>query len=163
MNMQPHEISHQRLADGNWCLETQCLVPRPLGEVFEFFQDAHNLEMLTPEFLRFKVLTPKPIAMAAGTLVEYRLKLHGIPIRWRTEILDWDPPHGFVDNQTKGPYGLWHHTHTFRSVEGGTLCTDKVLYRAPGGALIHRFFVGPDVEKIFRYRAEQLQRIFAEA
>ena len=156
-------MRHERQADGTWCLEAECFIPRPLEEVFEFFQDAYNLEKLTPPFLKFKVLTPKPIPMASGALIDYRLKLHGIPIRWRTEILDWNPPHSFVDTQLKGPYTLWHHTHEFKAQDGGTLCTDRVLYRSPGGRLIHRFFVGPDVERIFRYRAEQMALIFAPA
>ena len=152
---------HERQDNGDWCLETQCLIKRPLDEVFEFFQDAYNLELLTPPFLRFEVLTPKPIVMAPGTLIDYRLKLHGIPIRWRTEIRDWNPPFGFVDTQLKGPYRLWHHTHRFSEAEGGTLCSDRVLYRSPGGSLIHRFFVGPDVERIFKYRGVQLKVLLA--
>jgi ligand-binding SRPBCC domain-containing protein len=154
-------LSHTRLDDGAFCLEAECVLPLPIDEVFDFFQDAHNLEALTPPFLKFQVLTPRPIEMHAGTLIDYKLKLHGIPIRWRTQILEWNPPHGFVDDQLKGPYRQWHHTHRFEPVEGGTRCTDRVLYRVPGGALIQKWFVGPDVERIFRFRGEQMMAILA--
>ena len=156
-------ISHTRLKDGHFCLEAECFIPRPIEEVFEFFQDAHNLEELTPDFLGFRVLTPRPIAMGAGTLIDYRIKLHGIPLRWKTQILDWDPPNGFVDDQLKGPYLRWHHTHRFFEEEGGTRCTDRVLYKVFGGALVQRLFVGPDVDRIFRYRQTRLEELLCGA
>ena len=155
----PTAIQHNRLEDGRFCLETSCVLPLPIDEVFEFFQDAHNLEALTPPFLKFRVLTPKPIPMAAGTLIDYRLSLRGIPIKWRTQILDWDPPHGFVDDQLKGPYKQWHHTHRFEEIEGGTLCTDKVVYQVPLGAWVQKWIVGPDVERIFRYRHTRMAEL----
>ena len=152
-------LQHSRLDDGHFCLEAECFVPLPRETVFEFFQDAHNLEELTPPFLRFNVLTPRPIAMGSGTLIDYRLRLRGLPFRWRTEILDWNPPHSFVDNQVRGPYLRWHHTHEFHEVNGGTRCTDRVLYRVLGGALIQRLFVQGDVERIFQYRQARLQEL----
>lgn len=133
---------------------------RPVEEVFAFFSEARNLETLTPPWLRFEVLTPAPIAMHAGTLIDYRIRIHGLPIRWRTEIVEWNPPYRFVDVQLHGPYTLWHHTHTFESRDGGTLCRDQVRYRPRGGALINWLFVRRDVQRIFVFRRQQLARRF---
>ena len=132
-------------------------LPRPREEVFAFFADAHNLQAITPPWLKFDVLTPAPIPMRPGTLIDYRIRVHGIPIRWRTEITEWNPPHSFVDVQLRGPYTLWHHTHTFEEREGGTLCIDDVRYRPRGGALMNWLFVRRDVERIFAYRQEALR------
>jgi ligand-binding SRPBCC domain-containing protein len=125
-------------------------------EVFAFFADAHTLERLTPPFLRFEVLTPAPVDMHEGTLIDYRLRLHGLPIRWQSRIVVWDPPHRFVDRQLRGPYASWVHTHSFQAMQEGTLVTDMVDYAVPGGSLVQRFFVGPDLEKIFDYRVRVL-------
>jgi len=92
---------------------TELWLPRLRAEVFAFFGEARNLETLTPPWLKFEVLTPAPIAMRAGTLIDYRIRIHGLPVRWQTEIMEWTPPHQFVDVQRHGPYTLWHHTHTF--------------------------------------------------
>ena len=138
-------------------------VARPIEEVFAFFSDAGNLQEITPPFLDFAILTPRPVAMRAGTLLDYRLKWHGVPIRWRTEILEWSPPHRFVDLQIRGPYRLWHHTHTFEAVEGGTRMIDVVDYELPLGVLgeiAHKLKVRRDVEGIFDYRRETIARIF---
>jgi len=135
---------------------TELWLPRPRSEVFPFFADAGNLERITPPWLKFEVITPAPITIRAGALIDYRLKVHGIPLRWRTEITEWNPPHGFVDQQVRGPYHLWHHTHTFMEREGGTLCRDEVVYRPRGGWLINALFVRGDVERIFRYRQKAL-------
>jgi len=132
-------------------------LPRLREEVFAFFADAHNLQAITPPWLKFDVLTPAPIAMRPGTLIDYRIRVHGLPIRWRTEITEWNPPHSFVDVQLRGPYTLWHHTHTFEEREGGTLCIDDVRYRPRGGALMNWLFVRRDVERIFAYRQEALR------
>lgn len=137
--------------------------------LFPFFADAYNLERITPPLLRFHVLTPAPIDMKVGTLLDYRLKVRGVPIRWRTRIAGWDPPHGFIDEQLKGPYARWHHTHTFTPAVGpdgrpGTRCDDRVEYRPPGGPLaplINKLLVQRDVESIFRYRAQVLADLFA--
>jgi ligand-binding SRPBCC domain-containing protein len=137
-------------------LKTELWLPRPRSEVFPFFAEARNLEELTPPFLNFTVLTPPPIEMRAGLLIDYRLKVHGLPVYWRTEILDWEPPHRFVDTQLRGPYWLWHHTHTFEEKDGGTLCGDLVRYRPIGGALMNWLFVRRDVENIFAYRTKVL-------
>jgi len=154
------EVTQVRQPDGSWLLEASCYLDYPIEEVFAFFQDAHNLQVLTPEFLRFEVLTPKPIDMKTGALIDYRIRLRGIPLKWRTEITDWNPPHGFVDQQLRGPYRQWHHTHEFVAKDGGTVCTDRVRYKVFGGALIQRLFVRGDVDKIFRYRTEKMAEIF---
>ena len=140
-------------------IQTELWLPRPRHEVFPFFADARNLEPLTPPWLKFEVLTPAPIAMRPGTLIDYRIRVHGLPIRWRTEIAEWQPPHQFVDVQLRGPYTLWRHTHTFLERDGGTLCLDCVRYRPRGGALINWLFVRRDVERIFQYRQQRMQAL----
>lgn len=135
-------------------------LPRPVEEVFAFFSEARNLQTLTPSWLRFEVLTPSPIAMKAGTLIDYRIRVHGLPVHWRTEIVEWKPPHRFVDVQLRGPYTLWHHTHTFESSDGGALCRDQVRYRPRGGVLMNWLFVRRDVSNIFSYRSEKMIQIF---
>lgn len=151
-----------RIADTmkEFTLETELWLPRPLEEVFGFFAEARNLESLTPPWVGFEVLTPGPIAMACGTLIDYRIRVHGIPIRWRTEIAEWRPPHQFVDRQLRGPYTLWHHTHAFEARDGGTLCRDRVRYRPRGGALMNWLFVRRDVERIFRFREQRMKELF---
>ncbi|MGA2230208.1 MAG: SRPBCC family protein [Tepidisphaeraceae bacterium] len=142
-------------------LQTEIWLPRPPEELFVFFGDAGNLQTLTPSTLQFEILTPMPIVMRAGTLIDYRLRVHGIPIRWRTEITLWDPPHRFIDTQLRGPYKLWVHEHTFTPQRGGTLARDRVEYAALGGSLIHRWVIRRDLDRIFEYRAEVLRKIFA--
>ena len=137
-------------------LTREQLVPLDIDEVFAFFADAHNLEQLTPPWLHFEVLTPGPVVMRAGAIIDYGLRLHGVPVGWRSAITVWQPPHRFVDRQVRGPYRLWVHTHTFEPLNDATLVTDTVDYAVPGGALVQRFFVGPDLERIFDYRARQL-------
>jgi ligand-binding SRPBCC domain-containing protein len=139
---------------------SELLVPRPLTEVFPFFADARNLEELTPDWLSFTVLTPDPIPMAVGTTIDYRLAWRGIPLRWRSEIAAWDPPHLFIDRQLRGPYRLWHHEHRFEEVDGGTLVIDDVEYAVWGGALAVNLGVRRDVERIFAFRSERLGEIF---
>ena len=135
-------------------------LPKSRNEVFLFFSDARNLGKLTPPWVEFTILTPAPIAMQQGTLIDYRIRVHGLPIRWRTKITEWDPPHRFVDVQLRGPYTHWEHTHTFEDKEGGTLCVDDVTYRPFGGAIVHRLFVRRDVEKIFAYRRQRMTELF---
>jgi ligand-binding SRPBCC domain-containing protein len=142
-------------------LHTEVWLPRPRDEVFAFFADAQNLDALTPPWVKFAMLTPGLIEMHAGTLIDYRLRVHGIPIRWRTEISEWQPPHHFVDRQLRGPYTLWHHTHTFEERNGGTLCVDRVRYRPRGGTLVQWLFVRRDVERIFQYRQQRLKVLFS--
>jgi ligand-binding SRPBCC domain-containing protein len=128
--------------------------------LFDFFADAFQLERITPPWLHFHVTTPAPIVMTPGTTIDYRLRLRGIPIRWRSEISVWEPPLRFVDRQLRGPYRHWHHEHTFREQDGGTLVVDHIDYRVPGGALIHRGFVRPHLQRIFEFRRETLACLF---
>jgi ligand-binding SRPBCC domain-containing protein len=125
---------------------------------FEFYGDARNLEAITPPWLGFEMMTPAPLEMRAGTLIEYRLELHRVPVRWRTEIEVWEPPRRFVDVQVEGPYKLWEHTHGFEpDGEGAVLIHDRVRYAlplGPLGLLAHRLFVRRDLERIFDYRRE---------
>ena len=141
-------------------LHAELWLPRPITEVFPFFAEAANLEELTPPWLKFEVVTKGPIVMRAGALIDYRIRVHALPIRWRTEIVEWAPPHRFVDTQLKGPYTLWHHTHTFEERDGGTVCCDDVRYRPIGGALINALFVRRDVERIFKFRRERMLELF---
>lgn len=139
--------------------DSELWLPTAIEKVFAFFSDAQNLETITPAWLRFRILTPLPIEMRTGTLIDYQLRIHGWPIRWRTEITAWQPPHRFVDEQQRGPYRLWVHEHRFEPKGGGTLCSDHVRYAAPGGALVHRWLVRPDVERIFAFRAKKLTEL----
>jgi ligand-binding SRPBCC domain-containing protein len=145
-----------------YLIEREQWLAGPLEEVFAFHGDATNLEAITPRWLRFSVITPTPIAMDVGTLIEYRLRWHGIPLRWTTRIEAWEPPHRFVDTQLKGPYRLWHHTHTFESERGGTLIRDVVRYRLPLGWLgpaLHRLGVRCDLEAVFDERARRIREL----
>jgi ligand-binding SRPBCC domain-containing protein len=146
-------------------LDTSCFVPLPRARVFEFFSDAFNLEAITPAFLRFHVATPAPIAMRPGLLIDYRLRLRGLPMRWRSEITAFDPPVRFVDEQRRGPYRLWHHEHLFEDAPAradrpaGTLVRDVVTYAHHGGPLVHRLLVRPELEKIFAYRQRRIAEL----
>lgn len=141
-------------------LKTRLFVARDLDTTFGFFADAGNLQRLTPPWLDFAILTPRPIPMTAGSLIDYRIRVHGVPLRWRTEISEWRPPHGFVDQQVKGPYRMWHHTHTFVAADGGTLVEDTVRYRPIGGALMDRLFVRRDLVRIFMFRQREILAAF---
>ncbi len=148
-----------------YTLEREQWVPAPLEQVFAFFSDAENLETLTPEWLRFQILNPRPIALSAGALIDYRLRWHGIPLRWRTEITCWQPPHRFEDVQLKGPYRLWHHTHTFQWVDGGTQIGDAVRYALPFGIFgrtAHAFSIRGNIEQIFEYRQQKVRTLFGD-
>jgi ligand-binding SRPBCC domain-containing protein len=130
--------------------------------VFDFFSRASNLERITPPFLRFRIKTPEPIEMRKGAIIDYNLRIHGVPALWRTEIAEWDPPHQFVDLQLKGPYKLWHHTHTFTEEQGGTRMVDEVRYEVPLGPLgdiVEALFVRKDVTNIFRFRNSQISTL----
>ncbi len=144
-------------------LTTEQVVPAPLERVFAFFADAGNLEALTPEFLRFRILTPRPIAMRPGALIDYSIRLYGVPMRWRSRITVWEPGVRFVDQQVKGPYALWVHEHTFaaRGADATVVC-DRVRYAAPMDWLSHRWFVGPNLARIFAYRRAAIDRVFGE-
>ena len=141
-------------------LQTSLFLPRPRPEVFQFFAEAGNLQRITPPWVDFRIETPLPIAMHVGAVIDYRLKVHGIPIGWRSEITAWEPPHRFVDEQRRGPYSAWIHTHTFRDAPGGTLVEDHVEFRVPGGWTVERLFVRRDVAAIFRHRQHAILDAF---
>jgi len=143
-------------------LERSQYVPLPVEETFAFFSDAYNLEELTPGWLGFRILTAPLVAMERGTIIEYVLTLHRIPVRWRTEIIEWEPGRRFVDKHVEGPFSLWEHTHAFEERDGGTIIRDTVLYRMPFGPLgsiAHRVLVARDLERIFDYRREAVDRL----
>ncbi|MBX3412904.1 MAG: SRPBCC family protein [Pirellulales bacterium] len=138
------------------------LIRRPRDEVFAFFSDAANLEAITPEFLRFQILTPRPIEMRPGTLIDYRLKLGGIPFYWQTRIETFDPPYAFSDLQAKGPYRRWHHWHEFYEVPQGTISVDRVEYELPLGSLgrmARLLFVERNLDQIFEHRRRRLNEL----
>lgn len=139
------------------------VLPFKRDEVFEFFCEPFNLERITPPWLSFKVTTPKPVSVGPGALIDYRLKLHGIPLKWTTVIEEWVPGERFVDWQLRGPYALWHHTHEFEDHPDGTLVRDTVRYRMPFGILGKVFgapLVRRDTDRIFDYRREAMEREF---
>ena len=139
------------------------VIRRPTAEVFKFFSVAENLEELTPPTLNFKILNQSTPTIQTGTLIDYRLKIHGVPVHWKTEILNWTPDREFVDFQLKGPYTKWHHTHQFTEIPGGTLMTDRVRYRLPIGSVGKAFgggFVKKDIHSIFAYRRTVIERLF---
>jgi ligand-binding SRPBCC domain-containing protein len=143
-------------------LRREQLVPRPIGETFAFFGDARNLERITPPWLRFKILTPGEIEMRKGAVIDYRLRLHGIPIRWTAVIDEWRPGQAFVDRQTHGPYRTWVHRHEFRAHGDATIVTDHVRYALPFGVLgrvADAVLVEPDLERIFDFRGEAVRRL----
>lgn len=147
-------------------LERTILVPRPRPEVWAFFADPHNLEAITPDFLRFHVETPRPIATASGTLIDYRLSLGGVPFRWRSRIEDVVPGASFVDVQLRGPYRRWRHLHTFADAPGGTRVGDRVEYELPLGPLgdlAHAAFVARALRRIFDHRAERVALLLGPA
>ena len=144
-------------------LTSEVFLPRPLAEVFPFFADARNLEKLTPPWLRFRVLTPGRIEMRRSATIDYRLRLRGVPIRWRSEITAWEPPFRFVDEQRRGPYRLWIHEHRFEERAGRTLASDHVRYAVPGGRLVDRLLVRPDLDRILEYRRDVLRGVFGSA
>ncbi|MEX2026752.1 MAG: SRPBCC family protein [Pirellulaceae bacterium] len=148
-----------------YTIERTQLIRRPLEDVFAFFSDAGNLEAITPAFLNFHILTPRPIAMRPGTLIDYQIRLLGIPLKWRTQIETWEPPHGFSDVQLTGPYKLWHHTHKFIAVPEGTLMTDRVRYQMPAGPLgriVHALWTKRTLNKIFDYRFARIDELLGQ-
>lgn len=141
----------------------ETIINRPLTEVFDFFSKAENLDKITPPELGFKIITPLPIEMKKGTLIDYKIKLNSIPFYWKTEITEYDPPYLFADKQIKGPYKLWIHEHRFEDLNGKTKMTDTVNYLSPGGIfefIPHNLIVKNKVKFIFDYREEVLKKYF---
>lgn len=138
-------------------------LPSPPVDLFRFFSDAGNLEALTPPWLNFRIVTPQPIDMREGAIIDYRLRIHGLPVRWRTLISAWQPPHRFVDEQVRGPYRQWIHEHTFEPRDGGTLARDRVRYAVPFDCIAYPLMVRRDVESIFAFRARMLKERFTKA
>lgn len=148
--------------NGQYFFSVKQYVPRDIDTVFKFFSDAKNLEEITPPFLNFAISKMSTKAIHKGTLIDYKLKLKGIPMKWRTLISEWNPPHAFVDTQLEGPYQVWHHTHRFEKLGEGTLLSDEVKYKLPLGFLgqmMASSFVQSDVEKIFKFRREVIQKL----
>jgi ligand-binding SRPBCC domain-containing protein len=142
-------------------LTREQIVPGDPDAVFGFFADAFNLVAITPPWLRFRVVTPGHGPVGPGTMIEYRLRLHRIPMRWLTRIEVWELGARFVDVQVRGPYRVWHHTHSFEPHAGGTLVRDTVSYDlplGPLGRLAHGAFVQRDLERIFDFRHEEVAR-----
>ncbi len=147
----------------DFTLTSEQWLPPSRDEVFQFYADTLNLEHITPPWLRFRVLTPFPIILDAGVEIDYWLRLHGFPIRWRSRITVWKPTDRFVDEQIRGPYLHWRHEHTFIPHEGGTLVRDRVEYAVPGGRLVNFLWVRNDLHRIFVYRQRQLSGIFGSS
>jgi ligand-binding SRPBCC domain-containing protein len=161
---QPASIRHDRLGGGNRILEAETLVPLPLAEVFAFFAEAGNLQRITPPELAFHIETPLPVKMATGTVLDYRLRLAGVPFRWRSRISLWDPPFRFLDEQLMGPYAEWIHLHTFEVVPEGTRVRDRVRYRLPlhPVGLLVAPLVTRQLHRIFSYRERAVRELLGE-
>ena len=141
------------------------VIPKPLDAVFGFFESPANLERITPAEVGFNILTPQPITMRTGAVLDYTIRLFGIPVRWTTQIVGYDPPYRFADVALKSPYSFWHHTHSFEPTPGGTVMTDQVKYVMPFGwigQIAHALFVKRRLEKIFDYRAEVIEQLLEE-
>ncbi len=151
----------QRPRSGLRLVRRAITVPRQIEETFEFFADARNLEAITPPWLNFEITTPTPITMQEGATIDYRIRLHGIPVRWHTRIDAWEPCTRFVDRQVRGPYRWWHHEHRFERVDGGTRVIDEVEYASPLRWISEPLIVRRDVERIFDYRSERLVDLLA--
>jgi ligand-binding SRPBCC domain-containing protein len=133
---------------------------RPLDDLFDFFADAQNLGEVTPGWLRFRILSEEELTMRVGLKIDYTLRLWGIPVRWQSEITEWDPPHRFVDEQRKGPYRIWHHEHRFRADGDTTWVEDHVLYASIGGSIVNKLFLEPQLRQIFRFRQKVMHEKF---
>ena len=149
-------------------IDSDVRLAAPLEKVFAFFADAANLELLTPAWLHFRILSPLPLPMAVGTRIDYRLRLRGVPIRWQSEITAWEPPCRFVDEQRRGPYRVWIHEHRFaeehrEGCEPVVVASDRVDYAVPGGRLANRLLVARDLRRIFAYRGDRLRERFGLA
>ncbi len=146
-----------------YSLHYKQMVNRPLDDVFDFFSNPENLSKITPKKLDFNIMTPSPIKMINGQLIDYTIRLFGIRIHWRTLITDYNPPNSFIDQQIKGPYLLWHHEHLFKEVEDGVEIVDIIHYTIPLGIIgrfLHWAWIKKDLENIFSYRKNIINEIF---
>jgi ligand-binding SRPBCC domain-containing protein len=161
MNGTPH-AAELRIAPhgrGRWRVHAALWLPRTVDDVFPFFAAAENLNLITPPWVNFRITSPLPITMQVGARITYVIRLKGLPVTWETEITAWEPGVRFIDEQRRGPYRQWMHEHTFESADGGVWCRDTVDYIPPGGALVNRLFVQPDVFRIFSYRHQAMRRL----
>lgn len=155
--------------DRLYTLSRQQWVNRPLDNVFPFFERPENLALITPPSLDFRLLTPSPVQMKQGRIIDYTIRVLGARVRWRSIISMYRPPHLFVDEQLIGPYSFWHHTHRFQDEGKGTRLLDKIRYALPTllpdvlADLIHRWHVSPTLDQIFDYRRDKFQRLFGGA
>lgn len=143
--------------DGTYELTDQFLVPATLDRVWEFFSTAANLPRITPPWLGFTITTPEPLVIQQDAIFDYTIRWMGVPVKWRTRIIEWNPPNRFVDLQERGPYALWWHEHRFEPREGGVMCWDRVLYRLPlglVGRLTHSVMVKRQLRQIFLHRRQ---------
>jgi ligand-binding SRPBCC domain-containing protein len=148
----------------SYALHRYTEVEAPIAEVFEFFSNASNLAVLTPPELQFRIITPQPIEMKPGALIDYRIGLWGVPMKWRTRIGLWEPPHLFVDEQLSGPYRTWVHTHRFTALpNGGTGIDDRVDYTMRFGPIgrVAAPLVRRELERIFDYRTDRIRTLFS--
>jgi ligand-binding SRPBCC domain-containing protein len=149
-----------------YTLKRRQTIKRPREEVFRFFESPENLERITPKSVGFNILTPRPIKMKVGTVLDYTIRLMGLQVRWTTLISEYEPPHRFCDVSIRGPYSYWHHTHTFEDTEDGTVMTDEVRYAMPFGFLgrvVRLFWVRRQLDQIFDYRARVIGKMLEEA
>lgn len=158
-----HELLRPLNLISGYVYEEVKWLPKAPKDVFPFFSEAKNLETITPPWLNFQIVRTSTAEVTEGTLIDYRLKIKGVPARWQTRISKWRPIDCFVDEQLKGPYKTWHHTHTFLPLKNGTLMTDRVVYVMPFGLLgdiVRELIVRNDIRTIFRFRSETIERIF---
>lgn len=141
-------------------IDLKQFIPLERDKVFEFFADAGNLQRITPPWLDFRIITPQPIPMHPGALIDYRLRVRGVPLRWRSKITVWEPPVRFVDEQVRGPFRRWIHEHSFEEVTAGTIAYDRLRYAVWGGGLINWLIVRHDIAKIFAYRKVKFCEVF---
>ncbi len=166
MNVDTYDLSGtsprvSRLNNGYYELFSSLCLNEDIDKVFEFFADAHNLNLITPSWLHFQITSSTQIEMSVGATIEYSLRLHGVPVRWTSEIPVWDPPSKFVDKQIRGPYSEWWHEHIFSRLDDShTIVNDRVLYKVPFGRIVHPLFVKKDLLKIFNFRCQVLKEIF---
>ncbi len=164
--MSPSARQGTSVPQTRYVLQREQTLPASRERVFAFFSDASNLERITPAFLRFQIVTDGPLQIHDGSLIDYRLRLYGMPMRWRSRIAEWRPMDRFVDTQIRGPYAVWHHTHEFEDApSGGTLVRDVVRYDLPFGVLgwiAHALVVRRSLDAIFAYRQAAMRSIFPE-